>query len=121
MREYHLFHDVGKSFCRTVDAEGRQHFPDHARISAAIWSASGGSAEVRDLIARDMDFHTMKPADIPQYGRMDLAPALLLTALCELHSNCRMFGGTDSTSFRIKFKNLTRLGRAVLNRLKETP
>ena len=66
-----------------------------------------------------MDMHTMKPADIPSYRHLDIAPVLLLTAWAELNSNSIMFGGTDSTSFKIKAKNLTKLSRAIINALKE--
>src|SRR3546814_5743161 len=52
MAEYHLFHDCGKPICRVVDAEGRQHFPDHAAISEAAWLAAGGDPEIGDHIGR---------------------------------------------------------------------
>ena len=119
MSLYHIYHDCGKPFCRTVDAEGKQHFPDHARISASVWRVSGGDPLIASLIEHDMDMHTMKPAEAASYHHMELAPALLLTALAELHSNAEMFGGIESTSFKIKFKNLERLGRAFITLIKE--
>jgi len=118
MEQYHIYHDCGKPYCVTVDDEGRQHFPDHARISAAIWRVNGGSEQIAELIQRDMDMHTIKPADAAGYDRMDLAPALLLTALSELHANAEMFGGIESTSFKIKFKALNKVGRNIINKLK---
>lgn len=117
---YHIYHDCGKPFCRQVDEEGKQHFPDHARVSAAIWRVNGGDERVAQLIEHDMDMHTLKPADAAGYERLDLAPALLLTALSELHSNAQMFGGLESTSFKIKWKNLNKLGRNLITRIKET-
>jgi hypothetical protein len=119
MEQYHVYHDLGKPYCRTVDEDGRQHFPDHARISASIWRASGGDPLIGDLIERDMDMHTLKPAQAAEYSRMDLVPALLLTALAELHANAEMFGGIESTSFKIKWKALNKLGRTFTNILKE--
>ena len=119
MERYHIYHDCGKPYCRTVDEEGRQHFPDHARISASIWRVNGGPEAVARLIAHDMDMHTLKPADADTYPHLDIAPALLLTALAELHSNADMFGGIESTSFKIKFKNLNKLGNRIINRIKE--
>lgn len=118
MEQYHIYHDCGKPFCLTIDDEGRQHFPDHARVSAAIWRAYGGSEQIAELIARDMDMHILKPAQAAEYGRLDLAPALLLTALSELHANAEMFGGIESTSFKIKFKALNKLGRNIITQLK---
>lgn len=120
LETYHVYHDCGKPYCRTIDADGKQHFPDHARISAAIWRTIGGSAAVAELIEHDMDMHLLKPADAASYQRLDLAPALLLTALAELHSNAAMFGGLESTSFKIKFKCLSKIGTILITRLKET-
>lgn len=120
MEQYHIYHDCGKPFCRKVDEDGKQHFPDHARISAAIWRVHGGDPLIAELIERDMDFHIMKPAQAAEYERLDLAPALLLTALSELHANAAMFGGLESTSFKIKWKNLNKLGKAIITKIKET-
>lgn len=120
LRLYHTYHDCGKPFCRTVDEHHRQHFPDHARVSAAIWAAIGGDAEVRTLIACDMDMHLLKPAEVESYKNLDIVGTLLITALAELHSNAGMFGGIESTSFKIKYKNLTKLGNKFLQILKET-
>lgn len=116
---YHVFHDCGKPDCLTIDSDGRRHFPNHAMMSARAWLVAGGDPYIGRLIEHDMDMHTMKPADIPSYKHLDIAPALLLTAWAELNSNCIMFGGTDSTSFKIKAKNLTKLSRAIITALKE--
>jgi hypothetical protein len=43
---------------------------------------------------------------------------LLVTSLCELHSNASMFGGIESTSFKIKYKQLDKRGNQVLKLLK---
>jgi len=117
MAEYHVFHDVGKPFCRTVDEDGRQHFPDHAAVSARIWRDAGGSALVEHLIEQDMDVHLLKAEGVPEFAQRPYARALLLTGLSELHANASMFGGTESTSFKIKMKNLSKRGRAILGSL----
>ena len=41
----------------------------------------------------------------------------MITALAELHSNAAMFGGIESTSFKIKFKKLEKLGGKICNSL----
>jgi hypothetical protein len=64
-----------------------------------------------------MDMHLMKPSEIGSYDRPDLIPTLLLAALSEIHANSTMFGGMDSTSFKIKWKALNRLGNAYLRNL----
>jgi hypothetical protein len=120
MEEYLIFHDVGKPFCRTLDEQGRQHFPNHANVSAAVWRASGGTPLVADLMYHDMTFHTMKPSEAETFQRLDLAPTLLISALCEIHANAEMFGGIESTSFKIKFKNLERLGNRIINLCKSS-
>jgi hypothetical protein len=117
MALYHEFHDCGKPLCRQVGDDGRQHFPDHARVSAATWRAVAGSGLIADLIQHDMDLHLLKPSTISTFTRYDLAPALLLTALAELHANAEMFGGTSSTSFKIKHKTLSKTGTLICNHL----
>lgn len=114
MSEYHLFHDVGKPACRTVDEEGRQHFPDHAAVSARVWREAGGCEEVAHLIASDMDVHLLKGDGVEAFAQRPEARALLLTGLSELHANASMFGGVESTSFKIKWKNLDKRGRGIV-------
>lgn len=115
---YQVYHDCGKPLCRTVDADGRQHFPDHALVSRDRWlECSDGSPEallVADLIAQDMDVHRLRSVDVPEFAARPNAATLLLTGLCELHSNAQMFGGLDSTGFKIKYKNLDRFGRRII-------
>jgi hypothetical protein len=115
---YQVYHDCGKPLCREVDSEGRQHFPEHARVSRERWlECSDGSPEaltIADLIGMDMDAHLLTPDGVAEFASRPQAAVLLLTALCELHSNARMFGGTSSTGFKIKHKRISRLGgRAV--------
>jgi len=109
---YQLWHDLSKPLCRVVDEAGRAHYPDHALVGERIWLSLGGDAAIGRLIGRDMDMHTMKPSMAESYKHLDIALILLTTALCELHANASMFGGAESDSFKIKFKNLERLGCA---------
>lgn len=117
MARYHLFHDCGKPFVRTIDEHGRQHFPDHARASAKAWAAAGGDPEIGRLIAMDMDIHLLKDAGVPEFAARPEAIGLLLTGLAEIHANAAMFGGQDSISFKSKWKQIDRRGRAILNHL----
>jgi hypothetical protein len=114
METYHIYHDCGKPSCLTIDEDGRRHFPDHAEASAHTWTENGGDDLTASLIRHDMDMHLLKPSDAETYPHLDLAPALLLTALCEIHANAEMFGGIESTSFKIKWKRLDKLGNRLL-------
>lgn len=119
MDSYQVFHDCGKPTCRIVDADGHQHFPDHANVSRERWlECSNGSAsahEVADLIGMDMDAHLLKPDDVDGFASRPQAIPLLLTALCEVHSNATMFGGIESDGFKIKWKKLNKLGGRIIN------
>ncbi len=115
MLDYHLFHDVGKPFCRTVDEDGRQHFPDHAAVSERVWRDAGGDEEIAQLIGMDMDMHLLKAEGIEEFASRPTAGALILTALSEIHANASMFGGIESTSFKIKWKHIAKKGKSVLS------
>jgi hypothetical protein len=110
-RTYQVFHDCGKPFCRTVDENGRQHFPDHARISTEIYSQLFPEDIVTaELISLDMACHTLKGDEAKAFASHELAPTLCLTAWAELHSNAeKLFGGFDSDSFKIKRSRLSKL------------
>lgn len=112
---YQVFHDCGKPMCRTDD--GR--FPNHAEVSKRVWLEAGGDPEVGELIGMDMDIHLLKAEGVEEFARRPQAIALLLTGLAEIHANASMFGGIDSTSFKIKWKHLNKRGRQILAKMKE--
>lgn len=114
LRLYQRYHDCGKPHCRTVDAEGRQHFPDHAEVSARTWLSHGGGEAIARLLALDMAFHTCSAEELSGLAALPEAASLYLTALAEVHANAQMFGGLESTSFKSKVKHLDRRGRALL-------
>lgn len=114
VREYQIYHDCGKPFCREVDDQGRVHFPEHAKVSAEVWKALGRSSKVGKLIEQDMDIHLMKASGIEEFAKRDTAATLLLTGLSEIHANASMFGGIDSVSFKIKYKQINKRGKALM-------
>lgn len=118
---YQIYHDCGKPLCRTVDESGKQHFPDHAAVSAKRWSECSDDSEeakqVADLISMDMDIHLLRGEGVQEFAKRPQAITLLLTGLCELHSNSQMFGGIGSTGFKIKFKNLNKFGFRIISAL----
>lgn len=120
LARYTILHDCGKPYCREVDEQGRVHFPDHANVSADVFQANWTGAEptVVDLIRRDMEIHTIKAKDVPEFIRDSrMAVTLLIAGLCEVHANAEMFGGVDSTSFKIKWKQIEKRGKAILKEL----
>ena len=114
---YQQWHDLGKPFCRTVDDEGKVHYPNHAKVSADIWLKLGGDPFIGELIEHDMDCHVLRPAQACDFAANPNALILLITALCELHANASMFGGFNSDSFKIKFKRLDRCGSIITSEL----
>jgi len=114
--KYQIFHDCGKPYCINIDEEGRKHFPNHADISYDI-SRNFFSEDVAMLIKNDMASHLTKPSNYLDFMALPNYKILLITGLCEIHSNATMFGGIESTSFKIKHKKLNRLGKNIVKEL----
>jgi len=114
--KYLLFHDCGKSASKTIDDNGKVHFPNHAEISGDIWESVGGDHVVGRLIRNDMVLHTATAEEITNklndWSIQD-ACTLLLAAFSEIHSNANMFGGINSISFKVKLKQLDRRGKQL--------
>lgn len=113
IKNYLIYHDCGKPFCISSDEKG-QHFANHAQVSANTFSQFFSDDKITQLIADDMLCHTTKPKDFETLINHPNIEILLCSALAELHSNALMFGGFDSDSFKIKFKNLSKLGSRIL-------
>ena len=124
LAEYTVFHDCGKPYCKTVDEEGKVHFPNHAEVSYNVFKSvfpqgfGGWDDVVPELILMDMDIHTMKSEDIDGFAKSPHAITLLITGLAEIHSNAAMFGGIDSVSFKIKWKQIDKRGKKILQKIK---
>lgn len=117
VKDYHIYHDCGKPLCRTVDEDGKQHFPNHAQASYETWLSVGGNENTAWMILHDMDFHMLKGDDLKQMLSDPRAPTMLMTAWSELHANAQMFGGISSTSFKIKRKQLEKATKALYERV----
>ena len=62
-----------------------------------------------------MEIHTIKAKDVEYFCRdKTIALTLLIAGLCEVHSNASMFGGIESTSFKIKMKQIEKRGKRIL-------
>lgn len=117
MLDYHVYHDCGKPSVAMVDASGRRHFPNHANASASAWLSIGGDSVVADLMAHDMDIHLLKDEGVDAFMKKPHFQALLLTGLAEIHANASMFGGIESDSFKMKWKQLNRRGNSIVTKL----
>lgn len=118
MRTYLTYHDCGKPRCLMIDEDGRRRFPDHAAVSERLWRELGGAPAVADLIGLDMEIHTMKDVDVPSFAGRPQAIALMLAGLSEIHANASLFGGIESTRFKMAFKQIDKRGKATLNHLR---
>ena len=116
--KYQIFHDCGKPYCITFDDEGRKHFPDHANVSYNI-AKLFFSESISMLVKNDMASHLTKPSEYKSFMELDNYKILLITGLCELHSNASMFGGIESTSFKIKYKKLFKLGKNIIKEINQ--
>lgn len=129
---YTCYHDCGKPYVKVIDENGKSHFPNHAESSYQTWLKVNQEDSINlpkkdieiigQLILHDMDLHTFNSNQIDQlinqYDKRMLV-TLLLTALAEIHSNAAMFGpeGVESTSFKIKFKQIERRGKQICKKL----
>lgn len=113
LRDYALYHDCGKPFCITHDEQGKRHFPNHSAKSKKIWLEYGGSAEIGELIGMDMDIHLLKSEGIAEFSARPQAISLLCAGLAEIHGNSDLFGGIESTSFKIKWKHINKTGNRL--------
>ncbi len=96
---------------------GKQHFPNHAAVTSSLWLSLTGEQDVARLMGMDMDIHLLKGDGVPEFAIRPEAATLLLTGLAEVHANAAMFGGIESTSFKMKFKHLKRRGNAISRHL----
>jgi len=114
---YAVFHDCGKPYCLTVDEQGRRHFPNHPWMSYETWLRISSNKTIAKLILWDMKIHTMKAADVDEFCQFRGAATLLLAGLAEVHSNAKMFGGIESESFKIKWSQINKRGKAICRKL----
>ena len=109
MKCYQIWHDCGKPYCKIIDEEGKQHFPNHTQKSYEIFKEVLPHLKIEQyLILHDMDYHVLKIEDLKELSESEYGFSLYLTAWAEILANSSMFGGIDSVSFKIKKKKLIR-------------
>lgn len=117
IEQYTIFHDCGKPYCLTIDQNGKRHFPNHSEVSYHTWMKVDGNEQIAKLIKHDMMIHTMKANDVEYFCQQNEAITLLLAGLSEVHSNAKMFGGIESESFKIKYSQINKRGKAICLKL----
>lgn len=76
--------------------------------------------QIGDLIRADMDIHTIKgAAAIDEFIKRPEAPSLILAGLAEIHSNASWLHQLDSDTFKIKWKQIDKIGKRLVANLKE--
>lgn len=121
-KDYNIFHDCGKPYCKILDLEGKAHFPEHAVESFRIAKTFIKNQHVPRLILNDMVLHTSTVAQIEQLNLSEKdSMTLIITAFAELHANAEMFGGQESLSFKIKYKKLVKNSKALFFKFLKNP
>lgn len=120
-RLYTMFHDCGKPYCMVKDlTTGQNRFPNHVEASHQIWQLNNGCPIVGKLILNDMVIHTASAEEIKahlyEWSLKDSA-TLLLVALAEITSNAKLFGGSESISFKMKWKTVEKRGKQICKHL----
>jgi hypothetical protein len=118
IKEYCLYHDIGKPFCLEIDENGNKHYPNHALISSQLYSNHFNNDIISNLIKRDMDYHLLKFEDIISKCDIKDNITLLCVSLAEIYANRQMF---SEQSFKIKYKCLEKKVRKILNYYFEKP
>ncbi len=119
LKYYTILHDCGKPFCLEIDSDGKRHFSNHAEVSYQYFNQVFNNSVAAQLILHDMDIHLLKSDGVVQFCQNPHTLTLLLTGLAELHSNAQMFGGLDSTSFKIKWKSINQRGKQIIKTIKK--
>lgn len=116
---YTRMHDCGKHKVKILTEKGTLSYPNHAQASHETFLTFSDNLEIAELIRRDMDIHTLKTDQVEEFCRdePEISCTLLLAGLAEIHSNCQLFGGMESDSFKIKFKHLEKKGKYILDLL----
>jgi hypothetical protein len=106
---------------------------EHKTVPITTWNGKGDLIEetecaddcpcvadeqVGDLILMDMDAHTAKGDAIGEFIKRPEAPSLVLAALAEIHSNASWLRQLDSDTFKIKWKQVDKLGRRLVASLR---
>lgn len=116
IKQYNIYHDCGKPYCLEYDENGKKHFPNHAQKSKQVWlQLFPKDLLVSNLMGWDMCLHTETAEEIKAHNwDVKTAMTLLVTAMAEIHANSTMFGGIDSTSFKIKWKKINKRGKMLI-------
>lgn len=117
-----ILHDIGKPHVKIVDEDG-VHYPNHAKKSNELFRQYFPKHEIEaQLIEYDMLFHSGTVEQILS-SNLDTSTlvTLMIIALASIHANAQSSSGIESTSFKIKFKKLEKLGKKICDKLFNHP
>lgn len=119
---YLTLHDCGKPQVLEYDDEGRKHFPGHAEASEKTYrevfsNNTETDEQIAQMIRDDMEIHLLKAVDIPDFIQNPNAIGHLIAGLAELTSNAAMFGGIESTGFKMKYKHHVQRANAICKQM----
>lgn len=106
LQVYCRYHDIGKPMVHQV-IDGKNHYPNHANVSADIWSKIDGRERIATWIRNDMAIHTLTQEEFQKIPDWELHR---LVGLAEVYANAEQFGGFESEQFKIKLKKVIRNG-----------
>lgn len=106
--KYHYNHDISKPYVIEYDEKGNPHYPNHSYHSHLLYIQRYGHDEYADMILHDMDFHKKRGNELDNVWKLPYSSHLYATAWAEIYANSELFGGLDSTSFKIKRKQLVK-------------
>lgn len=117
MKRYCIYHDCSKPLCMEVGEDGKVRFPNHASISAGLYSQIfPDDCDGAWLTNNDMALHTLKASEIEKMcklNRKELMFSLIISAFAEVHSNAKMFGGIESNSFKMKWRKVNQRSKQI--------
>lgn len=62
-----------------------------------------------------MEIHRVRAVNFEDFMLTPNLATHIIVGLAEMYSNCSMFGGVDSESFKIKYKNYSKFSKRALD------
>ena len=101
---YCIYHDCGKPFCVP---DHQIKFKDHEFESFKIIKELFPENEtLHKLVLNDMKIHKVRACNFDDFLNTPNLITHIIVGLAEMNANSQMFGGKESDSYKMKYKNL---------------